>query len=307
MKIVSYAHKGDRRVGLIYKGNKLFDLSFGVKMYYADFFRREIAHPHNLTDLLKKGIITTEIIGNMLKWVEEHGMIDGFIVKDNPKILAPLIPGKIIAIGRNYAEHAKEQKAKVPKEPIFFEKANSSVIGPEENIVYWNFLKKMDPKNSRVDHEIELAIVIGAKAMKVSKASAMDFVFGYTILNDITARNIQDMDFKSVKPWYRSKSIDTFCPIGPCIVTKDEISDPYDLKLKLNVNGKTMQKDSTKNMLFKIPKLIEYITKYITLEPGDIISTGTPSGISPLNIGDVVDAQIEKIGRLRNKVVREKK
>ncbi|OGF51186.1 MAG: hypothetical protein A2231_01995 [Candidatus Firestonebacteria bacterium RIFOXYA2_FULL_40_8] len=221
------------------------------------------------------------------------------------KLLPPVLPGKIIALGRNFAKHAKEQNAPVPVEPIIFEKAASSVIGPDAPVVYPAFMVKEFKKEARVDHEVELAVIIDKKASKIKAKDAMKYVFGYTIINDVSARNIQAIDFKKTQPWFRSKGIDTFCPLGPVVVTKDEIKNPHNLKVELRVNGKIRQKDSTKTFIFKIPEMIEYITKYLTLMPGDVISTGTPDGISPVYPGDVMEAEIEKIGILRNEVVKE--
>lgn len=305
MKIISYKTESEAKPGIMLNG-KVINLTLALKSYYLIKFKKDIPIYNSIVDYLKTGLVDLNILKNLQKWLVSSNLLKDFIVKGKVKLAVPLIPGKIIALGRNFASHAKEQNAPIPKEPIIFEKANSSVIGPDENVVYKNFLIKMDPKNVRVDHEVELAVVISKKASNVKKKNAFNYVFGYTILNDVTARNVQSMDFEFKNPWFRSKSIDTFCPIGPWIITKDEIKNPHNLDIELRVNGKIRQKNNTKNMIFKIPQLIEYITTYLTLIPGDIISTGTPEGISPVFPNDVMECKIEKIGILKNKVVKEK-
>ncbi len=217
------------------------------------------------------------------------------------QILAPLTrPGKIICIGLNYADHAAEQDiAKAPEHPLLFAKFNTSIIGPDEAIRW-----PADVTND-IDYEAELAVIISKEAKNVSVADAMDYVFGYTIINDVTARDIQNSD----KQWIRGKSFDTFCPMGPVIVTMNEIQDPHNLGISLRLNGKTMQASNTSNLIHKIPHLIEYISRTSTLMPGDIISTGTPSGVGAyqqppvwLRSGDTVEVEIEAIGVLRNTV-----
>jgi len=209
-------------------------------------------------------------------------------------LFAPLYkPGKIICLGMNYTEHAKEISTPVPEEPIYFEKATSAVIAHSQPIIY--------PGNTgRIDPEVELAVVMGKKAKNVKENKVVDFIAGYTILNDVTARDMQTEDIGNKLPWYRSKSIDTFCPVGPWIITPDEIKIDENLKIQLRVNGKIRQNSSTGNMIFKIPSLISRISSLITLEPGDIVSTGTPEGIAPIYSGDIVECEIEKIGILKN-------
>jgi len=260
---------------------------------------------YDLKWLLEKELLTPTIMKELQHYAENSKVLNRFLMTGKVKLLPPVLPGKIIALGRNFAKHAKEQNAPVPVEPIIFEKAASSVIGPDAPVVYPAFMVKEFKKEARVDHEVELAVIIDKKASKIKAKDAMKYVFGYTIINDVSARNIQAIDFKKTQPWFRSKGIDTFCPLGPVVVTKDEIKNPHNLKVELRVNGKIRQKDSTKTFIFKIPEMIEYITKYLTLMPGDVISTGTPDGISPVYPGDVMEAEIEKIGILRNEVVKE--
>ncbi|MCL6630262.1 MAG: fumarylacetoacetate hydrolase family protein [Armatimonadetes bacterium] len=222
--------------------------------------------------------------------------MERFVVK-NYRILSPIArPSKILALGRNYVAHAKELGHPVPTEPVFFSKLNSAVIGPDDPVIHWKTL-------TRVDHEVELAIVIGKQGFSIPKNEALSYVAGYTIVNDVTARDMQTEDLSISNPWTRSKGFDTFCPIGPWIVLPDELSDPSNLDLEMRVNGEVRQKDNTRNMLFDVPTIISYLSEYCTLLPGDIIPTGTPEGISPVHPGDVMECFIEKIGVLRNPVV----
>ncbi|MFA4640199.1 fumarylacetoacetate hydrolase family protein [Pyrococcus kukulkanii] len=206
-------------------------------------------------------------------------------------------PTKIIALAKNYAEHAKEMNDEPPERPIFFLKPLSALIGPDSTIV----LPRM---SKRVDHEVELAVIIGKRARKVPAEKAFDYILGYTILLDITARDLQDEARRLGHPWTLCKGFDTFAPIGPRIVDKKEL-DPSDLEIGLKVNGKIRQLGRTSQMIFKIPELIEYISSVMTLEPGDIIATGTPPGVGPLRHGDKIEAWIEGIGVLKEDVIAE--
>jgi len=209
-------------------------------------------------------------------------------------------PGKIIAVGLNYRDHSVEAGAKaLPTTPILFAKFPTSICGPNDPIV-------IPPANPQVDYEAELAVVIGRKGKAIHAGDALHYVFGYMPLNDVSARTWQFAD----KQWVRGKSCDTFCPIGPHLTTRDEIHDPHALAICARVNGATLQDSHTSKMIFRVPELIEFISESITLEPGDIIATGTPEGVgifrTPpvlLKPGDVVEVEIEKLGILRNAVV----
>ena len=213
-------------------------------------------------------------------------------------------PTKIICIGTNYMNHIEETKSEVPKEPVIFPKTLNCLISDGEPIIYphWIFNNR---KYKRVDYEVELAFIIKDKCKYVKANNAYDHILGYTIFNDITARKIQIKDIASRLPWFRSKALDTFGPIGPRIVGHPEIGDPHNLKIELKLNGEIKQSSNTKHLLFNIPELLENITQFFTMEPGDIVATGTPSGIGPIKPGDVLEASIEKIGILSNKVVLE--
>ena len=197
-------------------------------------------------------------------------------------------PTKIVAVGRNYAEHAKELGNEPPSEPIIFLKPPSALLPHEGTII-------RPPQSERVDHEGELAMVIGKRAHNVKTASWRDFLKGFTCANDVTARDLQKKDVQ----FTRGKSFDTFCPIGPCIETD---LDPADLSLVTRVNGQIRQNGRTSMMIFPCSTLIEFITGVMSLEPGDVILTGTPAGVGPLQSGDTVEVEIEGIGTLRNHV-----
>jgi len=211
---------------------------------------------------------------------------------------APLIPGKIIAIGRNYAEHAAELGNDLPPAPIIFAKFPSSVINPGDAITWRSSV------TTEVDWEAELAVVIGKRAKDVAEADAMSYVYGYTVGNDVSARDLQ---LRVDSQWTRGKSLDTFCPLGPYIVTREEIADVQNLAVKTTVNGDVMQDSNTKHMIFKVAYLVSYCSQMFTLEPGDIIMTGTPSGVGMgmkppryLADGDTVTVSVEGIGEVSN-------
>jgi len=205
------------------------------------------------------------------------------------KLLAPVIPrSKVVCIGKNYADHAAEMDSVVPTEPIIFIKPNTSVIGPNETIIWPSM-------SERVDHEVELAIVIGRICKEVPAAKASDVIYGYTIANDVTARDLQKKDGQ----WSRAKGFDTFCPLGPWIETEFV---PKDQKITATLNGEIRQSSVLSEMIFKIPQIIEFVTNVMTLLPGDVILTGTPAGIGPMPAGASISVAIEGLGTLTNKV-----
>ena len=205
------------------------------------------------------------------------------------KLLSPVLPSKVVCVGRNYREHAAELGNKMPEEPLLFLKAPSSVIGNGEAI-------ELPPESQRVEHEGELGVVIGRRARRISaEEDPLSYVLGYTCVNDVTARDLQRQDVQ----FTRAKSFDTFCPVGPVIVT--DVS-PLDLQVSTRLNGELKQQSRTSNMAFPVPFLIRYIANIMTLLPGDLIATGTPAGVSPMKQGDVVEVEVEGIGVLRNKV-----
>ena len=204
------------------------------------------------------------------------------------ELLAPVTPSKIVAVGRNYAEHAKELGNEAPSEPIIFLKPPSAVIAPNATII-------RPPQSQRVDFEGELAIVIAKSARNIHRDDWRSVLLGFTCANDVTARDLQKKDVQ----FTRGKSFDTFCPLGPCVETD---LDPASLSLRTRVNGETKQDGNTHDMVFDCGTIIEFITSVMTLNPGDVILTGTPAGVGPLNAGDAVEVEIEGIGVLRNSV-----
>lgn len=213
-------------------------------------------------------------------------------------------PTKVICLGTNYLEHIEETGLEIPKEPLLFPKTLNCLITNNQPVIFPKYLNN-NRKYNRVDYEVELAFIVKDKCKNVSSDDVYDHILGYTVFNDITARKMQTKDIISQKPWFRSKSFDTFGPIGPVIKTVNEIKDPHNLNIELKVNGKIKQASNTKHLLFKIPETFEYITQLFTMEPGDIIATGTPAGIGPVVPGDLIEATIEEIGTLTNKVILE--
>jgi 2-keto-4-pentenoate hydratase/2-oxohepta-3-ene-1,7-dioic acid hydratase in catechol pathway len=219
-------------------------------------------------------------------------------------------PQKIIALGLNYREHIRESyslkaksiKMEIPSEPILFPKTPNVLIGPGDPIVIPAFLKEYHFDQPRIDHEAELAFIINQRCKNVPAQRAYEFIFGFTCMNDVSQRNIQSLDKSG---WFRGKSLDTFGPIGPRVVKTQDIQDAQNLDISCRLNGKTVQKSNTKHMIFAIPEIVAFISKNFTLEEGDIILTGTPSGVGPIKHGDEVEVEIEKIGILRNPVVEE--
>ena len=209
------------------------------------------------------------------------------IALDDVELLAPCNPSKIVCVGLNYAEHANELKMKLPDEPILFLKPHSAIIGPGEEIV-------VPESSKRIDYEGELGVVIGKRCKYITADDAKKYILGYTCFNDVTARDLQQKDGQ----WTRAKSFDTFAPFGPWIAT----IDPSDADIQTRVNGAIKQKSNTSDLIFSVPKLMEFISKVMTLEPGDIIATGTPPGVGRLDKGDVVEVEIKGIGVLKNRV-----
>ena len=245
---------------------------------------------YSYNDKIQNGILEKDIIKRI-----KGDFFSGFQITEDEinlnsvKLLSPTTPSKIVAVGLNYVDHAKELKMEIPKNPIIFIKPASTVIGPEDPIIY--------PEcSTQVDYEVELGIVIGKRAKNIEKNEAEEYILGYTVFNDVTARDLQRND----KQWTRAKSFDTFAPIGPLIETS---IDPFDLPISLKLNGNTRQNSSTKNMIFNCYELVEFISGIMPLEPGDVIATVTPPGVGPMNRGDVVEAKVEGIGVLKNYVI----
>jgi 2-keto-4-pentenoate hydratase/2-oxohepta-3-ene-1,7-dioic acid hydratase in catechol pathway len=245
---------------------------------------------YNIGKKVEYGLLTGESVQSLagnpyrsLKTINRYHKLSDL------KLLPPCTPSKIVGVGLNYRSHSEETKTPLPEEPLIFLKPSSSVIGPEDNIIH--------PESSQhVDYEGELGVVIGKRAWRVSREEALSHVLGYTCFNDVSARDFQ---FKDKTPT-RAKGFDTFAPIGPCIETE---LDPGNLTLESYLNGELRQQASTSDLIFTVPEVVSYISQIMTLLPGDVIATGTPSGIGPMQRGDTIEVKIEKIGTLRNYVV----
>jgi 5-carboxymethyl-2-hydroxymuconate isomerase len=271
MKLVTFSHGSRVQLGEL-DGDRVYSISGPDTMRMMDVIRRGI---------------TPNRIGN-------HYPLD------EVELHAPIVPGKIIAIGRNYAEHAQETGSDLPTAPLIFAKLPSSVIGPGETITWRESVTK------EVDWEVELAVVIGRRARNVSEEDALKHVYGYTVANDVSARDLQ---LRIDSQWTRGKSLDTFCPVGPALILRSAIEDPNNLNLWTTVNGEKVQDSNTRHMIFNVPHLISYCSHMFTLEPGDMILTGTPEGVGEgmdpkryLKDGDEVTVCVEGIGELTNPV-----
>ena len=267
-------------------------------MKYAQFFYKDCIH---LGLIESNRLLPIEFNGDMIDFIESGSKpetVAAPIPLDQVKLASPVTrPSKIIALGLNYQDHAEEGKGKIPDVPLIFAKFPNSIIG-HKDCIRWDM-----KVTKKVDFEAELAVIISNKVRNVSENEALSAVFGYSCSNDVSARDLQFGD----KQWVRGKSLDTFCPLGPWIVTADEIPDPHSLKIESRLNNTIMQDSNTGLMVFKIPMLISFLSRYFTLLPGDVILTGTPSGVGVfrnpsvyMKDGDEITVEIEGIGRLVN-------
>ncbi|HWZ04890.1 MAG TPA: fumarylacetoacetate hydrolase family protein [Mucilaginibacter sp.] len=278
MKLIRFGEPGKEKTGVMINDKKYDTSAFGED--YGELFFE--------TDGLNR--LSNFIEGNLLPEVG-----------DDVRLGCPLArPSKIVCIGLNYVDHARETNATPPTEPVIFMKSTTAITGPNDNIVI--------PKNSvKTDWEVELAVVIGKKASYVDEADAMDYIAGYVLHNDVSEREFQ---IERGGTWDKGKGCDTFAPIGPFFATADEITDPHNLRLWLKVNGKIMQDGTTANFIFNLPTLVSYTSQFMTLLPGDIISTGTPAGVGLgmkppfyLKAGDVIELGIDGLGEARQVLV----
>ena len=281
MKLIRFGEPGAEKPGLLMPDGRRVDASSVVPDYGEAFFEQG-------------GIDDLE------RWIGEGGAreapVMGSDVRHGPPIQRP---SKIVCVGLNFFDHAAESNMKVPDEPVLFTKASSSLSGPFDDIVL--------PRGSeKTDWEVELAFVMGRRAKYISEEEAGDYIAGYTVLNDVSEREYQ---IERGGQWVKGKSFDTFAPAGPCLVTPDEIDDAHDMRMWLRVNGELVQDGSTAKMVFNVPQLLSYISRFMTLLPGDIVSTGTPAGVGLglkppryLKSGDVVELGIEGLGEMRQRV-----
>jgi len=295
MKIAQFEDNQGYCIGVEARG-KWINYSRAEVLYYLLRHGVAVEQVPTLQHYLESGEYSLAGMKQILDFVIGGDLLKHLLLGRDAVMKAPILrPPKIVALGLNYLLHAQEGSFEVPKEPIIFVKAGSSVIGPNETV-------RVPRGLGRMDHEVELAVVIGKTASRVKKKSAYGFIAGYTICNDVTARSVQTKDIERRHPWFRSKSFDTFTPLGPWMLTADEIRPPVRLPLECRVNGRIRQKANTRELVFDIPTIIEFITKQITLEPGDIVSTGTPEGIGPIKHGDTMVCRIRQLGELRNPV-----
>lgn len=297
MRIITFQVHGRTRWGALHNGRAV-DLNGahdarGFPMFNAP----------SVLDFLRAGDAAWNAARETLNWLDGRELREVTFALEQVHLLAPIPrPGKVIGIGLNYMDHARETGAAIPTKPIMFAKFSSSVIGPADTI-------HVHPDvTQRVDYEAELGVVIGRAASRVGVEEALNCVFGYTVINDVSARDIQK-GAEYGNQWVRGKSFDTFCPMGPGITTRDEVPDAQNLSVRAILNGERLQDGNTRDMIFNVPKLISYISQGITLEPGDVIATGTPNGVGdarkpPLYLkkGDVIEIEVGHLGKLINPV-----
>ncbi len=276
-------------------GGQWIDFTLAYQTYHLLAQRTPGPIVSDVGQMLAKGMVSSEDLEPVVSLLRESGLMERFALASEPVCLQPHRPGKILCIGRNYSAHAAETGHEAPKQPVLFGKSPEACVGPGNPI-------RIREAYGRVDHEGELAVVIGKRAKDMRRENARDCVAGYTIVNDVTSRDMQQRDMQKGLPWFLSKSLDTFCPMGPVLLLADALADPVEVDLEVRVNGEIRQQSNTRHLIFDIPTLIAYITQYITLEPGDLIATGTPEGIASLAPGDHVEVTIPPIGTLSNPV-----
>ena len=281
MKLIRFGEPGAEKPGLLMPDGRRVDASSIASDYDEAFFEE------GGLDVLQS-------------WIADGGAREAAVVGSDVRYGPPVKrPSKIVCVGLNFFDHAAESNMKVPDEPVLFTKASSALTGPFDDIV-------LPRESTKTDWEVELAFVIGRRAKYVSEEEADEYIAGYTILNDVSERAYQ---IERGGQWVKGKSFDTFAPTGPALVTSDEIDDVHDLRMWLRVNGELVQDGSTAKMVFNVPQLLSYISRFMTLLPGDIVSTGTPAGVGLgfkppryLKAGDIVELGIEGLGEMRQRV-----
>lgn len=306
--MVTYSVSGNRRIGALV-GDKVVDLRAAYRASGGTARLAEVLFPSDMTDFLGAGDLALDAARQALEYGSKAGegeTVDGCPIvrpRSEVRLEAPVPnPRKVICIGLNYRDHAAEVGAPIPSEPIFFNKFASNVVGPEDAVIHPG-----EDITQKLDYEVELVAVIGKGGKDIPESKALEHVVGYTVGNDISARDLQT---ERGGQWTKGKVLDTFAPMGPALVTADEVADPHNLKLCLRLNGETMQDSNTNQLIFPIHTLIAFLSRLFELEAGDVIYTGTPPGVgmgrSPqvwLKPGDVMEAEVEGLGILRNPVV----
>ncbi len=288
--------QGEPRIGVVYD-NRRFDFTRIWQIFKEIRSSPRTPDYHFIQIMIEMENFSEKVLTEVIKEVENFRGLNDLVIRGEINYDMPIQrPSKVLCMARNYRKHAQEFDHDVPTKPVYFAKLPSTLT-PHESAI------KVPSDIGRVDHEVELAVVIGRTAYQLNKSEAMDVIAGYTIANDVSARAAQKEAIANGEPWTFSKGLDTFLPIGPYLVPADSISDPHNLDIELTVNDETRQKSNTKHMIFDIPTIISTMSHYITLLPGDIICTGTPEGVGPIQPGDLVQAKIDGLGVLRNNVV----
>lgn len=308
MRLVTFCYEGTERIGCV-AGEQVIDLNYACQAWLRSLGKlryKQIAEayvPAEMVGFLCGGAESMDMAAKAVAYALGDAA-DAFgwnMVHSagNVRLEAPVLkPGKIICVGHNYREHILEMGRELPEHPVIFAKYANTVIGPQDDIPYFSITKQLD-------YEAEFAFIIGKRASNVSKDEALDYVAGYTIVNDITARDLQ----RRTLQWLQGKTVDGSAPMGPWLVTKEDLPDPYGLAVELRVNGELRQSTNTANLVFNVHTLVGFLSQIMTLEPGDVVCTGTPGGVgfamNPqlfLQDGDVVRIDIEGIGTLENRV-----
>ena len=303
MKLLSIRLEGDCHAGALVGEEVLDFCSFKGFSVYKEGPPGNAANLRDALDLLAAGPdwvrSQIELVRNDAKLADQCRKAGALSPLANTRLGSPIAsPGKILAVGLNYRAHAIETGGQLPDRPLIFSKCVTALGGPGDEI-------RIPRISDKIDYEAELAFVIGKEAKNVSADSAMDYIAGYTIMNDVTARDLQ----RTERQWVRAKGLDTFAPCGPWMVTADELTDPHSLDIELRLNGEERQKSNTNDLIFKIPELVAFISEDLTFRPGDIVTTGTPSGVgyamkppSFLKAGDRIEITVQGIGTLANVV-----
>lgn len=306
MKLITFTHNGLQRIGAL-EDSKVIDLhaAFKAKLQSEGKLRAsQIAAAFipadDMNGFLQGGEESMDFAKEAIEFaLQNESAVPLVFEKDDVKLEAPVpAPGKMICVGHNYREHILEMKREIPSIPVVFAKFANTVIGPEDDIPFY-------PISNELDYEAEFAFVIGKQARNVSQENALEYVAGYTIVNDVTYRDIQ----RRTLQWLQGKTVDGTAPMGPWLITADELTDPTGLEIVLTVNGEERQRSNTANLVFSVQYLVEFLSNLMTLEPGDVILTGTPGGVGValnppvfLKDGDVVRIEVDKVGVLENKV-----